>query len=85
MNAQEIESAVLSALSQVAPEMEPSQVDPIVNLRDQLDIDSMDYLNFIIALHKQFQVEIPESDYAKLSTLRGCVEYLSTAIGSRSR
>ncbi|MBZ5703592.1 MAG: hypothetical protein LAN84_17305, partial [Acidobacteriia bacterium] len=44
--------------------------------RDQLDIDSMDLLNFVIALHQELHVEIPEADYPKLATLQGCVDYL---------
>jgi acyl carrier protein len=48
-----------------------------VSFRDQLDIDSMDFLNFVIAVHEALHVEIPEADYPKLATLNGCVEYLA--------
>lgn len=81
--AQEIENAVIAALIQIAPEAVPSQIDPTVSLREQLDIDSMDFLNFVIALYKQFHVDIPENDYPRLSSLKGCVEYLSAALRSR--
>jgi acyl carrier protein len=47
-----------------------------VSFRDQLDIDSMDFLNFVIAVHEALHVEIPEADYPKLITLNGCVAYL---------
>jgi len=47
-----------------------------VSFRDQLDLDSMDVLNFVIGLHTAFGVDIPEADYAKLATLEGCLEYL---------
>jgi acyl carrier protein len=45
--------------------------------RDQLDIDSMDFLNFVVALHERLHVDIPESDYPKVATLSGCVTYLA--------
>ena len=52
---------------------------PDVSFRDQLDLDSMDHLNFVIALHAALQVEIPEADYPKLATLDACVNYLVAA------
>jgi acyl carrier protein len=76
---QEIESTVVRVLSTIAPEADPGQLKQDVNLRDQIDIDSMDFLNFVVALHKQFRVEIPEKDYPLLATIRGCVQYLSIA------
>ncbi len=63
-------------LGEIAPEADLRRLQPHVNLRDQLDIDSMDFLNFVIALHKQFSLDIPESDYPKLTTLDGCVAYV---------
>lgn len=50
-------------------------------MRDQPDIDSMDFLNFVIGLHKELKVEIPEADYPKLATLDGCVNYLASFRG----
>jgi len=77
MTRDEIRAVVLRALNQIAPEADLSQLRPQLRIRDQLDIDSMDALNFFIALHKELQVEIPEADYAKLATLDACVEYLA--------
>jgi len=77
MNEQEIRQAVLQALQDIAPEAEPESIDPAVNFRDQLDIDSMDFLNFVIAVHEALKVDIPEADYPRLSSLDGCVAYLS--------
>jgi acyl carrier protein len=54
---------------------------PGVPLRDQLDMDSMDFLNFVIGLHGELNVEIPETDYRELSTLDGCVAYLKRTRG----
>lgn len=76
MNGEQIRAKVLEVLSQIAPEADPAAIDPRLNLRDQLDIDSMDFLNFLIALDKQLHIDIPERDYGQLSTLDACVEYL---------
>jgi acyl carrier protein len=81
MTKDEIKKNVLQILGTVAPEADLASIKPNVRLRDQLDIDSMDLLNFVIGLHKQFNVEIPEADYAKLATLDGCVDYLA-AVGA---
>jgi acyl carrier protein len=80
MTRDEIKNAALQILGEIAPEADPSQIKPDVSFRDQLDIDSMDFLNFVIALDKRFGVEVPETDYQKLATLDGCVEYLARAI-----
>jgi len=73
----EIRQTVLRLLGEIAPEVDLSLVKPDVSFRDQLDIDSMDFLNFVISIHKTFGVEIPETDYPKYGTLNGCVERLS--------
>ena len=81
MSKDEIRATVLRVLGQIAPEADLSQLNPTRRLRDQLDIDSMDLLNFVIALHKELHVEIPEADYPKLATLQGCVDYLAGLSG----
>ncbi len=80
MTKQTIREAVVAALKTVAPEADASSLDDSERLRDALDLDSMDFLNFVIAMHKEFGVEIPETDYRKLSTLDGCIAYLKAAI-----
>ncbi|HLN29604.1 MAG TPA: phosphopantetheine-binding protein [Gemmataceae bacterium] len=77
MTPNDIRATVLRALGGVAPEADLKQIQPSVGFREQLDIDSMDFLNFVIGLHKELGVEIPERDYPKLSTLQGCMEYLT--------
>lgn len=72
----ELKQTVLRLLGEIAPEADLAAVNPEVSFRDQLDIDSIDFLNFIVALHKQFQIEVPESDYPELATIEGCVRYL---------
>ncbi len=77
MKREQVRATVLEVLRQIAPEADPAAIDPGVNLRDQLDIDSMDFLNFLIALDKQLHVDIPERDYGQLGTLDACVDYLA--------
>lgn len=79
----EIRDTVVRLLTRIAPEARGQSLAPSVNLRDQLDLDSMDALNFVIALHHEFGVEIPESDYAKLATLDGVVSYLGRRLSTR--
>ena len=76
MTENEIRSAVRRALGDIAPEANLEAIDPDASLRDQLDLDSMDILNVMIALHEALQVDIPETDYPKLATLNGAVAYL---------
>jgi acyl carrier protein len=76
LSAEEITQTVLRILGGIAPEADLTRLKPDVSFREQLDIDSMDFLNFAIALHEHFQVEIPEADYPELVTLDGCLRYL---------
>ena len=80
MSPEQLRNIVLQALSEVAPELEPENLDPQVELRNQLDLDSMDFLNFVLGLHKALSVDIPEADYRKLATLDACVAYLGARI-----
>jgi acyl carrier protein len=78
----EIRATVLDTLAGIAPEIDPAAVLPDVDLRDQLDIDSMDFLNFVIALHERLGVDIPERDYPRLGTLDAIVDYVAGAAGA---
>jgi acyl carrier protein len=79
MTRDEIRTTVLRTLGEIAPEADLSTLEGGVSFRDQLDVDSMDLLNFVIALHAMLHVDIPEADYPKLATLDGCVDYLAAA------
>jgi acyl carrier protein len=72
-----IRQTVLRLLGEVAPEADLSLLKPDRRIRDQIDIDSMDALNFLIAVHEATGVDIPESDYPKLTTLDNIVAYLA--------
>lgn len=82
MTRQAIADAVVKALTRVAPEIDPSSLSPDVPFREELDLDSMDFLNFVIALHSSLDVEVPESDYPKLATLNRAVDYLAGRLGT---
>jgi acyl carrier protein len=75
MDANEIRKVVMAELKRIAPELE--DVAPTKPLRDQVDLDSMDWLNFLVALNERLKIEIPEADYRKLGTLQQIVDYLS--------
>ena len=81
--ANDIREAALRILGEIVPEANLSSLDPAASFRDQLDIDSMDFLNFVIALHQSLRIEVPEADYPKLSSLDACVDYLTAAQSRR--
>ena len=72
-----ITAAVLAELHRIAPELEPGEVVPGKPLREQVDLDSMDWLNFLVALHERLKIDIPESDYRVLGSLDQIVEYIA--------
>ncbi len=76
LNEAQLKEIVLRVLNNIAPEVDVESIDPSLSLRDQMDIDSVDFLNFVIGLHKELAIEIPDTDVPKLGTLNGCVAYL---------
>jgi acyl carrier protein len=81
MTHEPIRAKIVDILGRIAPELDAATLEPGVALRDQLDLDSMDFLNFAVGLHKAFGIDIPEADYRNLTTLDGCVAYLAARIG----
>jgi acyl carrier protein len=77
MDEQSIREIVLRVLGEVAPEVDLATVDPHDDVREQLDLDSMDILNLAIGLFGETGVEVPERDYAQIVTVDGCVDYLA--------
>jgi acyl carrier protein len=75
MNDDEIRAVLLRILQDLMPEEDVTKLKHDVRLRDQVDLDSMDAVNFLIAVDEQLGVETPEKDYAKLATLDSCVAY----------
>lgn len=76
MDRDQLARRVLELLTEVAPDVDPATVMPGIDFRDQFDFDSMDTLNFAIALNRELGVEVPEAEYARLASLDKCVEYL---------
>jgi acyl carrier protein len=77
MNQDQIRATVLSELSEIAPEIDTATLAPDRPLREQVDLDSFDWLRFLVALHERLKVEIPESDYARLGSVDQLVAYLA--------
>lgn len=80
MNSDQIRNVVIEELRNIAPESDPAAIDPKAGIREELDIDSMDFLNFIIALHRRLKVEIPEVDYPALQSIAGATAYLAAKL-----
>jgi acyl carrier protein len=78
----EIRAVALATLLSIAPEVEVDELRDDRTLRSQVDLDSMDWLNFLLGLHEKLKVEIPEADYAKLITLNDVVAYLQKKLGA---
>ena len=76
MNDIDIRKIVEEELGNIAPEIDLAIVEPSADLREALDIDSMDFLNFITAIHHRTGIDIPEIDYPKLVSLKGVLAYL---------
>ena len=79
MNRDEIKAALLQQIGNIAPEADLSKLDPAVDFREELDIDSIGFLNLVIALAEQLKIPIPEKDYPRLRTIEGALSYLTAA------
>ena len=73
---QQVKKIVLDIIAVVAPDADVSNVMGDIRLRDQLDMDSMDFLDIVMELRKRYKIEVPKEDYALLETLDSCVSYL---------
>ena len=82
MTKDELRALILSEISNVAPEVDLSSLQPDADIREALDFDSMDVMNLIIALHQKLSVDIPDGDAIKLVTLNGAVDYLAQKLRS---
>ncbi len=81
MTDEQLREIVFRGLRQVAPETDPATIRPEENIREALDIDSYDLLQFLIALSEETGVEIPEADYEQVFTLAGLFRYLGARLG----
>jgi acyl carrier protein len=76
MTSAEIEAAILDILADIAPDEDLSGLDANVPFRDQIELDSMDFLDIVMELRKRYRVQIPEEDYPALASMASSVEYL---------
>jgi acyl carrier protein len=76
MNKEEARRTIFEVLGEIAPEVDPSTVDDAVDLTEQLDLDSMDYLNWMLGINESTGVEIPQRDVSRFLTIEGAVDYL---------
>ena len=82
MTKDEIRSLIVQELGNIAPETDAGSIDPDADLREALDIDSLDFLNFITALHKKTGVNVPEADYPKLLSVNKAIGYLAAKLNA---
>jgi acyl carrier protein len=83
MTRDEIRDALKAILRRLVPDADFDALAPDASLREQLAADSMDMLNFVVAVHDELGVHVPELDYRKLETLDACVEYVAAALAAR--
>jgi acyl carrier protein len=76
LSREDVKKIVLHIISEIAPDEDVSNVKPEVRLRDQIELDSMDFLDIVMELRKKHGIEVPEADYPKLATLDSCADYL---------
>lgn len=80
MTRDEIIAVVADELGNIAPEIDIDLIDGSADLREEFDIDSMDFLTFVTALHERMGIDIPEADYAELGSLDATVSYLEAKV-----
>ena len=82
MTEEQVKQIVIDIINEIAPDEDTSNLKSEVNLRDQMDLDSMDFLEIVMELRKQHGIEVPEEDYPKLASLDSCADYLTQKFNS---
>ena len=82
MTEEQVKQIVIDIINEIAPDEDTSNLKSEVNLRDQMDLDSMDFLDIVMELRKQHGIEVPEEDYPKLASLDSCSDYLTPKFNS---
>jgi acyl carrier protein len=83
MGAETLEESIYAAIIRVAPEVDPRTLDPRIALRDQVEMDSVDFLGFVLDLERRLGLKVPELDYPRLASIAGCIAYLGSPEGER--
>lgn len=84
MTEEDVVLAIKDIIQTVAPDEDVAGLDPSKRLREQIDLDSMDFLDIVMELRKLYGVQVPEEDYKELATLDGCVRYLHPKLAHKS-
>ena len=77
MSPEEIKQVILDILSDIAPDEDLSNLEDEMEFRDQMELDSMDFLDIVMELRKRYRVQVPEEEYPKLASMQSTVEYLT--------
>jgi len=77
MTKDDCKKLVIDIISDIAPDEDLSAIKPDIRLRDQLQLDSMDFLDIVMELRKRHGIEVPEADYGQLASLQSCADYLT--------
>ena len=77
MTEDQVKQIVIDIIAEIAPDEDSSNIKPEINLREQMDLDSMDFLDIVMELRKQHNIEVPEADYPQLASLDTCAAYLT--------
>ncbi|MDA1109591.1 MAG: acyl carrier protein [Nitrospinae bacterium] len=83
MTGEDVRAAIIDILVDIAPDEDVDSINDQDNLRDQIDLDSMDFLDIVMELRKRFNIEVPEKDYGHLATMASCVTYLQPLLKDR--
>ena len=77
MTEDQVQQIVIDIIKEIAPDEDTSDLKGAINLREQMDLDSMDFLDIVMELRKQHGIEVPEADYPELASLDSCANYLT--------
>ncbi len=83
MDENTLSQQIIDSLTKVAPDIDRNALAPEINFRDQFEVDSVDFLGFVLDLEKRIGIKIPEIDYPKLSSMKGCLSYLQPLPGNK--
>ena len=83
MTEDEVKQIVIDIINEIAPDEDTSDLKGEISLRDQMDLDSMDFLDIVMELRKQHGIEVPEADYPELASLDSCAAYLTPKFNAK--
>ena len=85
MEKSDIRKIIIDIIAEIAPDEDLNNLKDDVRLRDQLELDAMDFLDIVMELRKKYNIEVPEADYPHLESLKSCVEYLEPNLTQKNK